>query len=163
MVWNLFPFKGDLGKARNCRAPNLGCSGAESPGWFDVSQKNCAWHMMRERARCHDEGASHQLPIAAAFWNIWLVSTEEYSSLTQNLMQIHCSTHSFIVNVTATQYTSSLNSVYRPHWLALCIPIHSPWLPCYNNVMRTALIMLTMAGFFPDRTHILHEAFHQPL
>ena len=28
-----------LGKARNHRAPNLGCSGAESPGWFDVFQK----------------------------------------------------------------------------------------------------------------------------
>ena len=30
-----------LGKARNLRASNLGCSGAESPGWFDVSPKNC--------------------------------------------------------------------------------------------------------------------------
>ena len=29
-------------------------------------------------------------------------------------MQIHCSTHSVILNVTATQYTCSLNSVYCP-------------------------------------------------
>ena len=30
------------GKARSCRAPNLGCRGAESPGWFDVlSKKFC--------------------------------------------------------------------------------------------------------------------------
>ena len=40
---------------------------------------------------CH-----HQLPIAAAFWIIWIVSMEECSSLMQNLMQsllqIHCST-----------------------------------------------------------------------
>ena len=25
-----------LGKARSCRAPDLGCKGGESPGWFDV-------------------------------------------------------------------------------------------------------------------------------
>ena len=30
-----------LGKARSCRALNLGCMGAESPGWFDVSPKHC--------------------------------------------------------------------------------------------------------------------------
>ena len=29
-----------FGKARSHRAPNLGCRGTESPGWFDVSQKS---------------------------------------------------------------------------------------------------------------------------
>ena len=29
-------------------------------------------------------------------------------------MQIHCSTHSVILNVIATQYTCSLNSIYHP-------------------------------------------------
>ena len=29
-----------FGEARSLRAPNLGCRGAESPGWFDASQKN---------------------------------------------------------------------------------------------------------------------------
>ena len=41
-VWSLFPFsKGTLivEKARSRRAPNLGCRGAESPGWFDVLPK----------------------------------------------------------------------------------------------------------------------------
>ena len=28
-----------LGKDRSCRAPDLGCRGTESPGWFDVSPK----------------------------------------------------------------------------------------------------------------------------
>ena len=42
------------------------------------------------------------------------------SSLTQNLMQIRCSTHSVILNVMATQYTGSLNDIYRPHWPAQC-------------------------------------------
>ena len=30
-----------LGKARSSRAPNLGCSGAKSPGWLDILHKNC--------------------------------------------------------------------------------------------------------------------------
>ena len=29
------------GKARSCRAPNLGCGEAETPGWFDVLPKHC--------------------------------------------------------------------------------------------------------------------------
>ena len=41
MVWNIFPFKGDFsfGKSQKSRTPNLGCRGAESPQWFDVSPK----------------------------------------------------------------------------------------------------------------------------
>ena len=46
-----------------------------------------------------------------AFWIIQIVSTKECSSLTQNLMQIRCSTHSTILNATATQYTCSLKVV----------------------------------------------------
>ena len=91
-----------------------------------------------------------------AFWIIQIVSMEECSSLTQNLMQIHCSVHSGILNVMATQYTGSLNGVYCPHWLAqwshhcshMHIPVHSPWLPRYINVTQTILIKLTVSGFF---------------
>ena len=85
--------------------------------WFDISHKKTAWDVMHERARCLDGAANQQLPTAAAFWIIWMVSTEECSSLTQNLMQILCSTHSVILNVTATQYTCSLKGVCHPHWL----------------------------------------------
>ena len=77
-----------LGKAKSHRVPNLGCSGAESPRWFDVSTKNSAWNIMHEWACCHEEAANHQLPTASAFWIIWIVSVEECSSLKQNLMQI---------------------------------------------------------------------------
>ena len=86
----------------------------ESPGRFDVSPKNSAWNMMHERALCRDEAANHQVPTAVAFWISRIVSMEECSSLTQNLRQIRCSTHSVILNVMATQYTCSLNSVYCP-------------------------------------------------
>ena len=43
------------GTARSCREPNLGCRGAESPGWFDVSPKNSAWDMIMKLpiTSCH--------------------------------------------------------------------------------------------------------------
>ena len=150
MVWNLFPFKGDFsfGKSQNNRAPNLGCRGAESPGWFDVSQKNSAQDTMHERAHCGDEAADHQVPTAAAFWVIRIVSVEECSSLTQNLRQIRCSTHSVILNVTATQVHMLTQQCLPPHWRVqwshhcshMCIPVHSPWLPDYTDVMQTILL-----------------------
>ena len=84
-----------LRKGRSHRAPNLGCSGAESPGWFDASPKSSARDVMHEWVCCCEEAANHQLPIAAAFWIIWIVSTEECSVLTQNWRQIHCSTQLF--------------------------------------------------------------------
>ena len=106
--------------------------------------------MMRDAWCCPDEAANHHLPRAAAFWVIPIVSVDERSSLTQNLMQIHCSTCPVVLNVTATQYTCSLNSVYHPHWLVqwsrhclhMCIPVHSPWLPGYIgyiDVMQSLL------------------------
>ena len=62
----------------------------------------------------------------------------------------------------ATQYTRSLNGIYCPHWQLqwschcshACIPVHSPWLPGYIDVMQTILIILTMTGLFPDTPHI---------
>ena len=85
MVWNLFPFKGDFsfGKGQNRRVPNLGCRGAESPGWFDVSPENSAQDVMHEWAHWPAEGANHQVP-RATFWIIWIVSTGEGSSSKQN-------------------------------------------------------------------------------
>ena len=164
MVSNPFPFKviSVLGKVRSCRVPNLGCRGAESPGWFDVSLKNSAWDVMHEQVCCCDEAVSHQLLIAAASWIIRIVSVEVRSSLTQNLMQIHsllyllshfeCNGH--------TVYTS-LNCGYCLHWLIqwshhcshMLIPVHFPWLPGYTDVRQTILIILTMLGLFPDRPH----------
>ena len=114
-----------LGKARSCRTLNLGCRGAESPGWFDVLPKNSAWDMMYEWAHCHDEAANPQLPTAVALSIIRIVSMEECSSSMQNLMQICCSTHSVILNVTATQYTCSFSGAYHPHYYSKVVIIHA--------------------------------------
>ena len=72
--------------------------------------KKTAQNVMHEQVYRRNEAANHQLPIAVTFWIIQIVSAEECSSLTQNLMQIHCSTCSVILNATATQYTYSMAS-----------------------------------------------------
>ena len=85
----------------------------------------------------------------------------------QNLMQMGCSTHSVVLNVISTQHTCSLNSTYHPHCLVhgghhcscTCLPGHSPWLPGYIDVVHTVLIILIMAGLFPDRPHKLIYSF----
>ena len=97
--------------------------------------KESAWDVMHERVHCHDEAANYQLPTAATFWVVQIVSAEEWSSLTQNLMQVHCCASSVILNATATQHTISLNRIYHTHWLVewnhhcslMSIPVHSPW------------------------------------
>ena len=165
MVWNLFPFKGDRKfgeKAEVTEHQIWACRGAESPGWFDVLPNSYVWDMMHEWACCYDEAANHQLPIAVAFCIIQIVSKEECSTLMQNLMQIHCSTHSVILNVTATQYTCSLKGIYHSHqlvqWSHQCshtyIPALSPWLQGCINVMQTVLITVKMTALFLDRPHI---------
>ena len=133
MVWNLSLSKMILvlGKARSHRAPNLGCRETELPRSFHVFPKISAGDLMQEGAHCHDE-AANQSPVAHS-WGLWIiqmVSTEDYLSLTQNLVQICCSTCSVTLNVTATKNTCSLNGVYHPQLtstvkLSLFTHVHS--------------------------------------
>ena len=77
-----------LGKARSCRARNLGCGGGLSHlGDLTFCQKT--WHTTWCMSWCTVvmKVPNHQLPIAIAFWIIWTVSAEECSNLTQNLLQ----------------------------------------------------------------------------
>ena len=77
-------------------------------------------------------------------------------------MHICCFTCSLILNVMATQYTCSLNSIYHPHWLVqrsrhcsqMRILVHSPWLPAYIDIKQIILVILIMAGLFLDRPHM---------
>ena len=39
------------------------------------------------------------------------------------------------------------------------IAVHSPWLPGYIDVAQTILVLLPMAGLFPDRPHIIVHLF----
>ena len=64
-----------------------------------------------------------------------------------------------ILNAMPTQYTSSLNEFYCPHWpgewsrhcSGMCTLVHPLWLPGYINVVQTVLFILTMSGLFLDR------------
>ena len=116
--------------------------------------------MVRERACFCDEAAGHQLPTAAAFWVIRIVSTEDCLHLMQNWMQIHYSTRSVILNVMATQYTCSLNSIYRPLLTntvnsSLFMDAHSSPLSLAARLHRhwaDHSVILTTAGLFLDRS-----------
>ena len=124
-----------LGKARSLRAPNLGYRGLSHPGDLISPKKLCTrcdvWVSMLLWWNC-------QPPVAHG---CGLLSHPNSFHLTQNVMQVHCSTHSVILNVTATQYTYSVNGVYHPHWLVqwschcshMGIPVHSAGLPGYIN------------------------------
>ena len=145
--------------------PNLGCRGAESPGWFDVLPKNCTRHdawagMLSGHIVVRKLPVAHSCGLLSHQNNVCLM--QKCSSWMQNLMQIHCSTRSVILKVTATQYTHSLNGLYRPHWLVqwshpcsrMRIPVHSPWLPGYICMIQVTLIILTTTCLFPDRPHV---------
>ena len=71
---------------------------------------------------------------------------KECSSLMQNLMQTHCSTHSVILNTMATQYTCSLNGVYHPHWIVQWVVI-----------VHTCAFQSTLLGC--QVTSMLHKLF----
>ena len=138
-----------LGKAGSLRVP---------PGWFDVLPKNSAQGVMHEWACFHDKAANHHLPIAMAFWIIWIISPEECSSLMQNLLQIHCSArycfncHSHTVHMlTQWHLWPPLTSAVKSSYSCMCIPTHSLWLPGYIDVVYSVLIILKMAWLFLDR------------
>ena len=100
-VWNLFPFKGDFSFGKNQIL-----QGTKSGLWW--GWVTCVvWCFAKKLCTRCDAWVgiwlwwSCQSPFAhtEAFWIIRTVYTEECSSLMQNLMQIHCSTHSVILNV----------------------------------------------------------------
>jgi len=65
-----------LGKIRSCREPNLGCRGADSPGWFDVLPKKKACTRAVERA-----GALMQILWSARSVIVHATATEYTSSV----------------------------------------------------------------------------------
>ena len=135
------------GKGRSHRAPNLGCRGAESPGWLDVLPENL--HMRCDAWRGVLSWWSCQSPVAHSCgllnhpnsfcgWVFKLNATFDADSLL----------YTVTLNVVVTQYTCSLSGVYHPHWLVqwshpcshMHIPVLSPWLPGYTDVTQTILV-----------------------
>ena len=131
-----------LGKARSRRLPNLGCRGDESPTHLMFCEK------LHEMGCMSEYIIVRKLPILG-FWIIQIVPAEECSSLTQNLMPICCFACSVILNVMATQYTCFLKGIYCPKWGIWWSCRHSHML-VYIGVTQIILILLTLAGIFPD-------------
>ena len=123
-------------------------------------KKNSAQEVLHEQEHCHGETANHQWPIAAAFLIIQIASTEEFSSLTQNLMQIHCSTHCHcecsghtVHMLTQQRLPPPLTNTVKS---SLFTHVHSsPWLPGYMDVEQTTVVTLTLAVLLLDRPCIL--------
>ena len=163
-VWNTFPFKGgfNYGKSQKLLGAKSGLYG----GWVTWVIWCFTKKTLYETWCMSGHVVVMKLSITScpqvAFQIIQILSVEQWLSLMQNLMQIHCSTCSVILNVRATWYPCSLNGVYYPSWIVqgshhcsrMSILVHSPWLPRYINVTPTILVILTMAGLFLDRPRI---------
>ena len=72
--------------------------------------------------------------------------------LKATLVQIHCSNHSVILNVMATQYTCSLNVIYLPHWLV-------QW-GCHFTHEHSSLLSLTARLHWnhANRSHYINSS-----
>ena len=81
--------------------------------------------MMHKRVSCHDEAANHQLPIAAAFRIMSIVSAEECSSLAQNVMQTHCSTQSSCMRQPHSTRAHSTASTAPTDWYSEVVIVHT--------------------------------------
>ena len=78
----------------------------------------------------------------------------------QNLMQIHCSIHLVILNVTASAHAHSTASMPLTSTGKSSLFTHEHSSPLslaasLHQWCTTVLSVLTMAGLFPDRPHIL--------
>ena len=88
-VWNLFHFKGDFSFGRSQKGTRFSgyqiwaVRGLSHLGDLMFHQKTVQ-DMMHEWACGHDAAATHQLPIAVAFWVTQIISVEKCSSLTRN-------------------------------------------------------------------------------
>ena len=111
MVWSLFPFKGhfNFGKSQKSQGAKSGCRGAESPGWFDVSPKISAGDVMHEWARCWDEAAHHQLPIAVAFWGL----LNHPDSFCRGIFKLHAKFDMVLLLYTLIHFECDGHTVHR--------------------------------------------------
>ena len=74
-------------------------------------------------------------------------------SLLYSLSHFECDDHT-VPLLTQLCLLSPLTSAVKLSLFIICIPVHSPWLPGYIDVSQIILIILRMAGLFPDRPDI---------
>ena len=160
-----------LRKARSCRVLNLSCRGAELPGsLIFVDCSRYTFNILRCSACCRPSRTWITFNRISTIFEVFVphfylhrIHCIILESLLNHLnsfrggmfklnikfdvdLLLYFLSH---LNVTATQYTCSLNDIYRPHWLVqwslhcsrMHIPVHSSRLPGYCNVPQTVLII----------------------
>ena len=162
MVWSLLPFKGDFNFVKSQKL-----QGAKS-GIYGSWVTWVIWCSTRKLCTRCDAWAD-----ALLWWSCQSLVAHSCDHLNhlngfcRGMFKLNAKfdvdslLYSFILNVMATQYTCSLDGIYRPHWLIewscpfshMHIPVHSPW-PGYISVVQTILNIVTMAGLCLNRLHI---------
>ena len=159
--WNLFPFAGDyrFGKSQKLQ----GCTGAESPGWFDVSP-NDAWMSVLSWRICQSPPFAHSCGLLShpnSFHRgiFKLNAKSDADSLLYSLSHFECNGRTvhmltrrrLLPPLTSTMKSSLFTQVYSSP-LSLAARLHQR---CANH----SCIILTMVGFFPDRPHTHTQTF----
>ena len=129
--------------------------------------KNSSRDIMHEQVHCCDEAANHQLPIAAAFWIIQIVSVEECWSLMQNLMHsllylpscFECDDHTVLILTQRSlppPLTSSVKPLLSMHGYSSPLSLAARLYPCRPNYFH-----INNGSTFLDRLckHIIYK-FH---
>ena len=83
-----------------------------------------------------------------------LNTKSDADSLLWSFSHFECYSHT-VHMLTQWHLPPPLTGTVKYHCSCMRIPVHSPWLPSYINAVQTVLIILTMAGLFPDRIHII--------
>ena len=119
---------------------------------------------MHEWTHCHDEAANHQLLTAAGPCTLlcgfcrgrFKLNTKfDADLLLYSLSHFECDDHTVLM--LPQQHLLSPQLVqWSCHCSRMSIPVPSPWLPGYINVVQT-IVILTIAGLFLDRLCILRR------
>ena len=157
-----------LGKARSCRVPNLDCRNAESPGWFDVLPKNLC-------IRCDSRASTLswwccQSPVARScgllnhlnnfYGRMFKLNTKfGADSLLYSLSHFECD--GYTVNILTQGHPPPPTDKYSGVVIVHTWALQSTVLSCQVTTMirKPFSLLLTMAGLFPFRPHIIMFIF----
>ena len=144
MLWNFFPFKGDLvlGKARSCRVPNLSWRGAESPEWSNVLPKKL--YMRCEAGVGTLSWWSCQSPVSYSCglpnhlnsFHRGMFKLNSKSDADSSLYSLsHFEWNGTTVRMLTQQHLPPHRLVqWNRYCSCMSIPVHTPWLPGHVDV-----------------------------
>ena len=155
MVWNLFPFKGDFsfGKTRSHRVPYLGW--VTWVIWCFTKKLHETWCMSRcivvmkmQIASCPSLHWNHPHSFCRGMFK--LNRKLDADVLLYLLSHFECDGHT-VHMFTEQCLLLPLTSTVKLSFSHIHIPVHSPWLPGYIDVVQTVFYILTMAGLFMEQ------------